>query len=63
MNKDLIAQLRKNMPSLIANEIASVQPMSESAGSIFKGGMSKVELENEGYKPVSRMGLMYIKDE
>lgn len=49
----------------IAKELISVQPMDEACEAfyqLYKNSKSQEELAREGYKPVSRMGLMWIKD-
>jgi DNA-directed RNA polymerase subunit F len=47
----------------IANEIVSVQPMSDDLiKELYEQSMTKEELKKEGYKPVSRLGLMWVKD-
>lgn len=46
----------------IANEIVSVQPMSSDLiKELYEQSMTKEELKKEGYKPVSRLGLMWVK--
>jgi hypothetical protein len=48
----------------IANEIVSVQPMPEDViKKLYEQSMTKEELKKEGYKPVSRLGLMWVKDD
>lgn len=47
----------------IAKELISVQPMGEAFYQLYKNSKSQEELAREGYKPVSRMGLMWIKDD
>ena len=48
----------------IANEIVSVQPMSSDIiKELYEQSMTKEELKKEGYKPVSRLGLMWVKDD
>ena len=48
----------------IANEIVSVQPMSSDLiKELYEQSMTKEELKKEGYKPVSRLGLMWIKED
>lgn len=48
----------------IANEIVSVQPMSgDLIKELYEQSMTKEELKKEGYKPVSRLGLMWVKDD
>lgn len=49
----------------IAKKIISVQPMGEAAkafAEIYNNARSEKELLKDGYKPVSRLGLMYIKE-
>jgi DNA-directed RNA polymerase subunit F len=47
----------------IANEIVSVQPMPKDAiKKLYEQSMTREELKKEGYKPVSRLGLMWVKD-
>jgi hypothetical protein len=49
----------------IAEELCSVQPMSDDACKAFFDlyKLSKTRKELEGFKPVSNMGLMWIKGE
>ncbi len=51
-------------PDDIAKELISVQPMPDNC---LKGlrefSKSEKELKAEGYKPVSGLGLMWIKDD
>ena len=48
----------------IANEIVSVQPMSSDLiKDLYEHSMTREELKKEGYKPVSRFGLMWVKDD
>jgi hypothetical protein len=57
-----IASLRRSAPSDIANEIVSVQPIDGVAfAALYKGSKTECELKDEGYEPVSPMGLMWIK--
>jgi DNA-directed RNA polymerase subunit F len=47
----------------IANEIVSVQPMSSDLiKELYEQSMTREELKKQGYKPVSRFGLMWVKD-
>jgi hypothetical protein len=47
----------------IANEIVSVQPMPKDViKKLYEQSMTREELKKEGYKPVSRLGLMWVKD-
>jgi len=45
----------------LAEDLCSVQPMNIPP-EIFASGKSKEELIRDGYKPVSKMGLVWIKD-
>jgi hypothetical protein len=48
----------------MANEIVSVQPMpSNIVKELYEQSMTKEQLKAEGYKPVSRLGLMWIKED
>lgn len=58
----LLKMVRDVMPAQIAKELNSVQPMPSNAISeLYKMSASKEELEAEGYKPVSGLGLMWVK--
>ena len=47
----------------IAEEIVSVQPMDTNIiKNLCKNSLTPKQLEEQGYKPVSGMGLMYVKD-
>jgi hypothetical protein len=47
----------------IANEIVSVQPIPKDViKKLYEQSMTREELKKEGYKPVSRLGLMWVKD-
>jgi hypothetical protein len=47
----------------IANEIVSVQPMPKDViKELYEQSMTREELKKEGYKPVSRLGLMWVKE-
>jgi hypothetical protein len=51
-------------PDDLAKELLSVQPMpSDCFKGIIELSKTEEELKAEGYKPVSRMGLMWVKDE
>jgi DNA-directed RNA polymerase subunit F len=53
-----------SMAEQIANEIVSVQPMSgDLIKELYEQSMTKEELKKEGYKPVSRLGLMWVKED
>ncbi len=64
MNDDIVKQID---PQKIAEEICRVQPMSAEASnawfSLYKASKKREDLIKEGYKPVSRLGLMWSKDE
>lgn len=62
IGEDLFDKVRKSIPELIGNEIIAVQPMSSNTFvGLFENAKSKKELINGGYKPVSNLGLMWIK--
>jgi len=64
MDEEMIKKIRAVMPDQIARELVSVQPMpSEAFKEFYEQSKSKEQLEKEGYKPVSNMGLMWIKEE
>ena len=47
----------------LAEDILSVQPMSNDVmKDLFESAKDKAELEKDGYKPVSRLGLLWIKE-
>jgi hypothetical protein len=61
-NEELLKKIRSTMPDQIAKEILSVQPMpSNVISELYNISKSKEELEEEGYKPVSNLGLMWTK--
>ena len=58
MNK----QEAKKIVEDIAKELCSVQPMPNNMLSLLhEHGKDAKQLEEEGYKPVSRLGLLWIK--
>ena len=62
--KVLIPRMVGLDPNVLAAEICSVQPMPNNAISeLYKAAKSRDELIKEGYKPVSNLGLMWIKDD
>jgi hypothetical protein len=62
--KEMIKMIRTVTPDQIAKDILSVQPMPSNAiKELYEHSMSEEHLKEEGYKPVSRMGLMWIKKE
>lgn len=51
-------------PNVLAADICSVQPMPNNVISeLYIAAKSRDELIEEGYKPVSNLGLMWIKDD
>ena len=55
----------KSIAEDIARQLISVQPMDEAGKALtelYKQAKSKEELLADGYKPVSDMGLMWIKE-
>lgn len=55
--------IRKTLPNMIAKEITDVQPISDDAiKSIYENSLSREELDKQNYKPVSEIGLLWIKD-
>lgn len=55
--------IRKTLPNMIAKEIMDVQPISDDAiKSIYENLLSREELDKQNYKPVSEIGLLWIKD-
>jgi hypothetical protein len=58
----LLELLRKNMPQSFAERLSEVQPMpSDTFEKLYAQAQSKEKLEKEGFKPVSSLGLMWIK--
>ena len=54
----------KSIAEMIAMELVSVQPMDEAGkalSELYKHSKSIQQLIDEGYKPVSQMGLMWVK--
>lgn len=55
----------KSIAEDIARQLISVQPMDEAGKALtelYKQSKSKEELLADGYKPVSNMGLMWVKE-
>ena len=49
-------------PKTLAEEICSVQPMPADAfANLYNNAKSREQLKEEGYEPVSNLGLMWIK--
>jgi hypothetical protein len=64
MNEEMFKMIRTVTPDQIAKDLLSVQPMTSNAlKNLNEQSMSEEQLKEEGYKPVSRMGLMWIKKE
>jgi|SaaInlStandDraft_2_1057019.scaffolds.fasta_scaffold30509_7 hypothetical protein len=52
-------------PTEIAEEIISVQPMDKAGEAwlkLYENALLEEQLKQEGYNPVSRLGLMWKKD-
>lgn len=59
---ELVKLVRESVTSL-AHEICAVQPMpSDAISKLLEGGKTTAELRAEGYRPVSRLGLLWVKD-
>jgi hypothetical protein len=57
-------KIKQTLAEQMANEIISVQPMpSNIVKELYEQSMTKEQLKAEGYKPVSRLGLMWIKED
>jgi len=62
LNPDELRKIRENGPNKIAQELIGVQPISNNAVKLlYENSKTKEELLSNGYKPVSELGLMYIK--
>jgi hypothetical protein len=65
--KKLLEHVRKHSPLSIAEDILSVQPMGkdvqDAMQTILEYGKTAQELIAEGYRPVSSIGLVWVKDE
>lgn len=62
-NEEWLELIRKSTPQKIAEEIVSVQPVSNDAmKAVLENSKSKKDLIEEGYKPVSSLGLMWTKN-
>lgn len=64
-NKEvLIPKLVGLDPNVLAADICSVQPMPNNAISeLYLIALPKKDLIEQGYKPASNLGLMWVKDE
>ena len=57
-------QLGKSISQQIAEELCSVQPMTnDTFKTRYDAATDRETLIDEGYKPVSRIGLMWVKDD
>lgn len=53
----------KEIVAEIAAEICSVQPMpADIFKKLYEVSKPRDQLEQEGYKPVSQLGLMWVKE-
>lgn len=57
----LFSEIREKSVSSIAKELIEVQPMDGSLTALFDNAKSRQELTDEGYEPVSSIGLMWKK--
>lgn len=49
-------------PNVLARDICAVQPMPSNAISeLYETSMSRKDLIEQGYKPVSNLGLLWMK--
>lgn len=63
-NQELMKLIRETNSKTIAEELVSVQPMDPKLISdLYKAGKDKEWLEKNNYKPVSSLGLLYVKEE
>jgi len=55
----------KQMAEQLAQSLISVQPMPDNLlkDALNAPYLSNTELVNQGFKPVSRFGLLWVKDE
>jgi hypothetical protein len=59
----MLREVRESFPEQRAKDLISVQPMDPMLfKNLYEAAKSKEELEKEGYRPVSRLGLMWVKD-
>lgn len=57
-----VNELRKKLPEDLAKEIVSVQPMpNDIVKELLENSKSENDLIREGYEPVSRFKLLWIK--
>lgn len=61
--KNTITKIRELYPNILAEEIVNVQPITNDALTpLFESAKTEEELKREGYRPVSRLGFMWIKE-
>jgi hypothetical protein len=60
---EMIEEIRKKTPLEIAKAIVEIQPINHPIlmENLLAVAKSDKELQEGGYKPVSRMGLLWIK--
>lgn len=59
----MISLVRRSIPEQLADEICGVQPMdSQVVRNLLDGSESEAQLRADGFKPVSRLGLLWTKD-
>lgn len=62
MNSDIIKMLRESVPKKIAAEIIDVQPMpADCFAKMYEAAWSEDRLREEGFEPVSSLGLLWVK--
>lgn len=60
--KALLIKIRESAPADIAKQLVSVQPVDpEPFLKMVKHAQSKEQLEAAGFRPVSHLGLMWVK--
>ena len=61
---EFLNSIRETTPNLIAEDLCSVQPMDTNIiKNLLTASKTKEDLILEGYKPVSNLGLMWIKED
>jgi hypothetical protein len=59
----MLSLVRRSLPDQLADEICSVQPMdSQVVRNLLEGSESEAQLRADGFKPISRLGLLWVKD-
>ena len=59
----MLDAVRNTSPDNIAREISEVQPMDNVSPLLYNLCKTEEELIKEGFKPISSMGLLWIKNE